>query len=78
MKLFARVLRVPFVTKLKTNRQLIYNGKKMSAKDLEKELLAEKRPYISKKTGVWSRKARVSLGSELGSMCFVVFKDALD
>jgi SRSO17 transposase len=78
MKLFAKVLKVPFVTKLKTNRQLIYNGKKMSAKELGKELLAEKRQYISKKTGVWSRKARVSLGSGLGYMCFVVFKDELD
>ncbi len=78
MKLFAIILKVPFVTKLKSNRQLIYNGKKMSAKELGKELLEERRLYISKKTGVWSRKARVSLGRGLGSMCFVVFKDELD
>jgi hypothetical protein len=78
LKLFAKDLKIPFVTKLKNNCKLTYKGRKMTAKAIGKELLEEKRPYRSQKTGLWARKATVSYGCGLGNMCFVVIKDELD
>ena len=78
LKLFAKDLKIPFVTKLKNNCKLTFKGMKMTAKAIGKQLLEEKRRYISQKTGLWARKATVSYGSALGNMCFVVLKDELD
>lgn len=78
MTLFALKLKLLFVTKLKRNCKLIFEGKKLQAQTIGSRLLKEKRHYISSKTGVWSRKALVSLGKGLGTMCFVVVRDELD
>lgn len=78
MKLFSKTLCIPFVTKLKKNCKLTYEGKRLQARTIGRRILQQRRQYISSKTGVWSRKGIVSMGKGLGSMCFVVFRDECD
>ena len=78
MKLFARNRGIPFVTKLRKNCKLTYEGKKLQARTIGRRILQKRRQYVSSKTGVWSRKCIVSMGKGLGNMCFVVLKDELD
>ena len=75
MKLIVKGLGLEFVTRLKKNARLLWNGKKLQARTIGRRLLAEKRIYG--RNGTWARATTVVVG-ELGGMTFVAVKDDLD
>ena len=76
-KLIVKELRLEFVTKLKKNRRLVWEGKKLQARTIGRRLLRRARIYCRRDTGKWARATRVRLG-ELPAMTFVVVRDDLD
>jgi hypothetical protein len=83
MKLIVKELGLAFVTRLKKNAKLLWNGRKLQARTIGRRLLAEARVY--RRNGTVARATKVVLG-ELGVMTFVaaqrpafrVVKDDLD
>ena len=75
MKLIVKELGLAFVTRLKKNAKLLWNGRKLQARTIGRRLLAEARVY--RLNGTVARATKVVLG-ELGVMTFVVVKDDLD
>jgi hypothetical protein len=75
MKLIVKGLGLEFVTRLKKNARLLWNGKKLQARTIGRRLLAERRVWS--RNGTWARATTVVVG-ELGAMTFVAVKDDLD
>jgi len=75
MKLIVKELGLEFVTRLKKNARLLWNGRRLQARTIGRRLLAE-RP-VRKRNGTWARATQVVVG-ELGAMTFVVVKNDLD
>ena len=77
MKLIVEELKLTFVTRIKKNAKLIYEGKTLQARTIGYRLLKEARPYRFRPWGIRARKAVVQMPG-MGSMTFVVTKDGLD
>ena len=75
MKLIVKGLGLEFVTRLKKNARLLWNGRKLQARTIGRRLLAERRVWSQ--NGTWARATTVVVG-ELGAMTFVAVKDDLD
>jgi hypothetical protein len=75
MKLIVKELGLEFVTRLKKNARLLWEGRRLQARTIGRRLLAGKRLYSRK--GTWARATTVVVG-ELGAMTFVAVKDDLD
>ena len=75
MKVTVEELGLPFVTRLKKNTKLLWNGKRVRAGTIGRRLLAEARAYG--RDGRRARATQVFVG-DLGAMTFVVVKDDLD
>ena len=75
MKLVVKELALEFVTRLKKNARLLWNGRRLQARTIGRRLLAERRVYS--RNGTWARSTTVVVG-ELGTMTFVAVKDDLD
>lgn len=77
LKLILCDLGLEFVTRIKRNHRLIYQGRRLQARTIGKRVLASSRQYRFKDLKVWARAAEVQVG-DLGAMTFVVVKDELD
>jgi len=77
MKFIVKELGLEFVTKLKKNCRLLWEGRKLQARTIGRRLLQRARVYRRRDTGKWARATRVQLG-ELPAMTFVVVRDDLD
>jgi SRSO17 transposase len=77
MKLIVKELGLEFVTRLKSNCQLNYQGRKCSALKLGRRLRREKRPYRFKDLDACARSSVVQMEG-LGQVGFAVVKDDLD
>jgi SRSO17 transposase len=78
MNFIVHELKLSFVTRLKKNCRLMYQGKKLQARTIGRRLLQQKRTYRSTiLDNTWSRKAEVQVGT-IGLMTFCVVKDDLD
>lgn len=77
MKMIVEEMGLEFVTRVKTNARLLYNGRKLQARTIGSRLLKESRPYRIRSCGTWARKAVVQV-ADLGAMTFVVAKDVID
>ncbi len=77
LKFIVSTLRLEFVTKLKKNTYLSWEGKKLQAKTIGQRLLGASRPYRTGPKGTWARGTVVQL-SGMGPMSFVVAKDVTD
>jgi len=71
-------LNLSFVTRIKKNYHMVYNGKRLQARTIGRRILKQCRPYRFEKLGrVWARKAEVQVG-DCGTMIFCVVKDDID
>lgn len=77
LKLILIDLKLDFVTRIKRNHYLVYQGRRLQARTIGRRVLASSRKYRFKDLGVWARRAEVQVG-DLGLMTFVVLKDELD
>ena len=77
MKLIVNDLGLGFVTRLKRNCRLLYEGKKLQARTIGRRVLQAARSYKQRGLGVWARVAEVQV-ADMGRMSFVVVKDDLD
>jgi hypothetical protein len=77
MKLIVKGLGLEFVTRLKSNCRLNYQGRKLQAKTIGRRLRQEVRSYKFKNLGVYARGTAVKIG-QMGEATFVVVKDDLD
>ena len=77
LKLIVSELGLAFVTRLKCNCRLTYQGRKLQARTIGRRVLASARSYKFHTLGVWARAAEVQVG-DIGTMTFVVLKDELD
>jgi len=77
LKLIFADLNLDFVTRIKCNHRLVYQGRKLQARTIGRRVLASARDYKFKNLGVWARRAEVQVG-DIGTMTFVVLKDELD
>jgi len=77
LKLILMDLKLDFVTRVRRNHCLVYQGRRLQARTIGRRVLASARDYKFKNLGVWARRAEVQAG-DLGGMTFVVLKDELD
>jgi hypothetical protein len=75
MKLVVKELGLEFVTRLKKNARLLWEGRRLQARTIGGRMLAGKR--LCSRKGTWARATTVVVG-ELGAMTFVAVKDDLD
>lgn len=77
MKLIVKDMELEFVTRLKRNCRLVYQGRKLQARTIGRRVLKAARPYRLSVLGVWARVAEVQV-ADMGKMTFAVVKDNLD
>lgn len=77
LKLIVKGLGLEFVTRIKSNYRLNYQGRKLQAKTIGRRLRPEVRSYKFKKLGVSARNVAVKIAG-IGEATFVVVKDDLD